>query len=213
MAQKITTQFVDDLDGTTPATTVPFMLDGAEYEIDLSDTNADRMREVLSPFVENARYTGGRRARGPRRVKNPNTTTRGTKKITWYDRSAVREWANANGFEVADVGRISNVVIREYERANPHTGTTQRTARRTATSKPGAEASTGTPAGAGKRAEVEQAAFLEPGSDPAPAAGKRGPSTSSVRKQSTQAGRARATGKTTGKTTGKSSAGKARRRG
>ncbi|MGH8880612.1 MAG: Lsr2 dimerization domain-containing protein, partial [Stackebrandtia sp.] len=42
MAQKVTVSLVDDLDGSEAGETVEFGLDGAFYEIDLSDDNAER---------------------------------------------------------------------------------------------------------------------------------------------------------------------------
>ena len=49
MAQKVTVQLVDDLDGSqsNDISTVTFGLDGATYEIDLSEANADNLRKAL----------------------------------------------------------------------------------------------------------------------------------------------------------------------
>ena len=44
---------VDDLDGSEDeVSTVEFGLDGADYEIDLSPSNADRLREKLARYVD-----------------------------------------------------------------------------------------------------------------------------------------------------------------
>jgi hypothetical protein len=51
MAQKVTVALVDDLDGGPTDQTVRFGLDGAEYEIDLSASNATAFRERLAPFT------------------------------------------------------------------------------------------------------------------------------------------------------------------
>src|SRR4051794_31177174 len=66
MAQKVTVQLVDDLDGTTSEdiSTVLFGLDGVSYEIDMSDANADRLRDNLAEYVDSARRIGGRVKRG-----------------------------------------------------------------------------------------------------------------------------------------------------
>jgi hypothetical protein len=99
MAQKTTIDYVDDLDGVTTADqpSVPFSLDGVEYEIDLSDANAERLRTSLQQYIENARRTGGR-------LKPPS----GVKKAS-ADSAQIqhmREWGRENGFTVSDRGRL-----------------------------------------------------------------------------------------------------------
>ncbi|MDT7742150.1 MAG: hypothetical protein QOE59_1228, partial [Actinomycetota bacterium] len=48
MAQKTVVSFIDDLDGESEAEgTVPFSLDGVDYEIDLSEENAEDLREIF----------------------------------------------------------------------------------------------------------------------------------------------------------------------
>lgn len=65
MAQQTIVQYVDDLDGSVgeDIETVSFGLDGASYEIDLSQDNAERLREHLAEFIDSASRTGGRRQR------------------------------------------------------------------------------------------------------------------------------------------------------
>jgi hypothetical protein len=66
MAQKTIVQLIDDLDGTSNDSieTVTFGLDGVVYEIDLSDDNAETLRDNLAEFIASARRTGGRAKRG-----------------------------------------------------------------------------------------------------------------------------------------------------
>lgn len=64
MARTTLITLVDDLDGTEPAETISFALDGRTYEIDLSEPNAQRMRGELERWVTAGRRTGGRRKRG-----------------------------------------------------------------------------------------------------------------------------------------------------
>lgn len=112
MAQKVLVQLVDDLDGTSSAdiSTVQFGLDGVTYEIDLTDSNADRLRDLLADYVTAARRTGGRVKRGTR----PSTPGGGSSN---NDASAVREWALANGIELAARGRIPSNVLDSYHQA------------------------------------------------------------------------------------------------
>ena len=46
---------VDDLDGTEPAFTVEFGVDRRNYEIDLSEENLARFREVMTPYLNASR--------------------------------------------------------------------------------------------------------------------------------------------------------------
>ena len=48
MAQKIQVVLIDDIDGGDADETVRFSLDGTHYEIDLSASNAARLRNALS---------------------------------------------------------------------------------------------------------------------------------------------------------------------
>jgi hypothetical protein len=55
MAQKVITELIDDLDGSTPSETVRFRLDGRLYEADLSEKNAAKLRKDFQKFVGAAR--------------------------------------------------------------------------------------------------------------------------------------------------------------
>ena len=45
-------RYTDDLDGSDASGPVDFALDGREYEIDLNDENAAKLREeVFAPFI------------------------------------------------------------------------------------------------------------------------------------------------------------------
>jgi hypothetical protein len=124
MAQKVLVELVDDLDGSVgdDIESVTFGLDGVEYAIDLNEDNAERLREILGEFVEVARRTGGRIKRGtsaggkklaPRLTVVPTSVHR-PKEVT----QAIREWARANGHDVADRGRIPAAVLEEYDEAH-----------------------------------------------------------------------------------------------
>jgi hypothetical protein len=110
MAQKVLVQLVDDLDGTTAddVTTVQFGLDGVEYEIDLTETNAERLRKTVEDYVNSGRRTGGRVKRGTRPAQQ--ATRNG-------EAGQIREWAQANGFELAPRGRIPGHVMESYRDA------------------------------------------------------------------------------------------------
>ncbi len=112
MAQKVLVQLVDDLDGTSAqdVSTVLFGLDGVSYEIDLSETNAERLRESLTEYVNSARRIGGRIKRGARPAQSGKGSGSG-------EASQIREWALQNGFELAGRGRIPSHVVEAYKEA------------------------------------------------------------------------------------------------
>jgi nucleoid-associated protein Lsr2 len=115
MAQKVIVELVDDLDGTASEdiSTVSFALDGANYEIDLNEANAENLRGVLEEFVAAARRTGGRLKRGVGTPAKPAPRPAANREQT----KAIREWARQNGFDLADRGRIPANVIEAYEQA------------------------------------------------------------------------------------------------
>ena len=106
MAQKITVALEDDLDGGPADQTVRFGLDGADYEIDLSISNATAFRERLAPYTARARKAG----RGPR--------SRPARSAPRRERSGdIRAWARKQGITVSDRGRIPASVIEQYQAA------------------------------------------------------------------------------------------------
>ena len=111
MAQKITTLFIDDIDGGEAEGTVRFALDGTEYEIDLNAEHTEELRSALGKYVTHARKVGGGVRRGARGVGRagrgasaPNTTE-------------VRNWARENGIEIKDRGRVPADVMAKYQAA------------------------------------------------------------------------------------------------
>jgi hypothetical protein len=106
MAQRVTVELEDDLDGGPAEETVRFGVDGSEYEIDLSNKNATAFRRTLAPFIDHARKAG----RGQRRRPGRTTSSR--------QRSGdVRAWAKDQGIAVNARGRIPASVVEQYEAA------------------------------------------------------------------------------------------------
>jgi hypothetical protein len=124
MAQRTVVQLVDDIDGTqitdNQGETVTFGLDGATYEIDLTDQNAKQLRDAVRVYIANARRISGGRGR-PAGSANVPTQRRGglsSGKRDPEQTKAIKEWARANGHKVAERGRISQSVIEAYEAAH-----------------------------------------------------------------------------------------------
>jgi hypothetical protein len=116
MAQQTTVRFVDDLDGSEASGTFDFSLEGRNYQIDLSDENAAKLRAALTPFIDAARKAGGRSSssRTRRQSAAAEKHTRSSREET----HAIREWARQNGHKVSDRGRIPKSVIEAYQAAN-----------------------------------------------------------------------------------------------
>lgn len=110
MAQKVQVILTDDLDGGEADESVQFAIDGVTYEIDLSEANAEALREALSPYVEAARRIGGRASRRSGAKSQPAAER--------TDLSELRAWARENGYQVSDRGRVSGEVRAAYEAAH-----------------------------------------------------------------------------------------------
>ena len=122
MAQKTVVTFLDDLDGESEADgTVPFALDGVEYEIDLTKENAEDLRDIFAPYIAAGRRTGGRRtssgrSRSSSKPGPPSTSgpvARGREAL-----KAIRDWAKSQGWAVSDRGRLPNNVLEAYDAAH-----------------------------------------------------------------------------------------------
>jgi hypothetical protein len=109
MARKVLVRLVDDLDGlpSEDVATVTFSLDRVDYQIDLNEANASKLREGLADFVTAARRTGGRIKRG---------AGAGTR-ASANDGPAIREWAREQGHQLAERGRIPSHIVDEYHAA------------------------------------------------------------------------------------------------
>ena len=107
MATATRTFLVDDLDGSTEdvegVENVQISLDGTNFEIDLSATNAARLREKLAKYVDHGTRATPQKIRRSQRVVKPPASGRDQVQ-------AVRDWARQNGYTVSARGRISNSV-------------------------------------------------------------------------------------------------------
>lgn len=121
MAQKTVVTLEDDIDGGTADETVTFALDGITYEIDLSASNAQALRDAFSSYVGHGRRTSGRSgaARGTRTrtASTGSAASGGGTSARRGDNAAIREWARAHGHSVNERGRIPASVIGAYDAA------------------------------------------------------------------------------------------------
>ena len=106
----------DDLEGGKADETVKFSLDGVQYEIDLSDKNAKKLRDAVAQYVANARrvsrggvVVGGRAA----------ARARGSAAADREQNKAIREWAKKAGKDISDRGRIPQEIVDEFHAKGP----------------------------------------------------------------------------------------------
>ena len=107
MAKKVVTTLIDDLDGGRADETVRFGFEGAEYEIDLSGKNGLKLRKALEPYLSAATKVG---RTGNGRVVGRAVRAGGSRD----ENAAIRAWAQQNGHEVSERGRIPTAVIEAY---------------------------------------------------------------------------------------------------
>src|SRR4029450_13082413 len=109
MAKQVITLLTDDLDGGEAARTVEFGLDGVNYTIDLSEKNAGKLRKALDPFLTVATRVG--RSNAPAPAARRTAPVAGTTRSNRDQNQAIREWANKNGHNVSERGRIPSHVV------------------------------------------------------------------------------------------------------
>lgn len=109
MAQKVQIILEDDIDGGVADQTISFGFDGTSYEIDLSEVNAQKMRDALAPYLTHGRKVSARttQRRGSRAGSGGNNGGSSAKEI--------RAWARENGHTVPERGRIPAEIREAYE--------------------------------------------------------------------------------------------------
>ena len=112
MAQRVNVVLVDDIDGSDASETVAVGLDGAQYEIDLSTENADRLREALALYISHGRRAGGRKKAASSAKPSSSGQASGP------SAAEIRTWARENGWDVPERGRVSAEVREAYAAAH-----------------------------------------------------------------------------------------------
>ena len=109
MAQKTQIILEDDINGEKADETIRFGLDGRNYEIDLSQQNATQLRESLKPFLASARRLRTGKKTGSHSSQRPSSET-----------PKIRKWAQEQGYDVPDRGRINHEIIDQYYQSQQH---------------------------------------------------------------------------------------------
>jgi hypothetical protein len=102
--RKVQVVLQDDINGSQPAKTVHFSLDGKAYEIDLNEQYAAALRDALVPWIAAARRASVGHIPSPRSKPQRSSET-----------VDIRRWAKENNIPVSDRGRISIDLRTQYE--------------------------------------------------------------------------------------------------
>ena len=106
------TVVTDDLDGSEGAQTILFAIDGRAFQIDLSDDNAQEMRQAFAKYTEAGRLVGrGTGTPLPGKVATSKAMP-GRNDPAFVHR--VKDWAKNNGHKVPNRGRVPNAVVNAY---------------------------------------------------------------------------------------------------
>jgi len=119
MATEVQYTVVDDLDHSTDRVgTYRFALEGVDYEIDLSEHNLGRLRQILAPFIAAGRRlpkTSGRTRRATTAAKNPGATSAEVR--GWW----TQHWRELDLPEPRTHGAIPATVRAAHRAAHPIT--------------------------------------------------------------------------------------------
>lgn len=107
MAQKTQVILISDLTGEEidSGETIEFALDNVSYEIDLSDAEAKQLRKAFDKYTSAARKVGGRRSSG-------------TAKRSSSETKAIKAWADEQGIDYPQRGRLPQTLIEAYKSAH-----------------------------------------------------------------------------------------------
>ena len=115
MAQKVITEFIDDIDGSPAERTFTFAVDGTNYEIDLSAENIAEFTSAIGGFIESARKVKGSKNSDARRTRSTGPESgRQSREQT----QAVREWARQHGHHISNRGRIPASIQQAFAQAH-----------------------------------------------------------------------------------------------
>lgn len=109
------TVHISDLSGEPDAETFTLGLDRTWYEVDLTPSEQDEVRQLLDPYLEAGRKIGPTLENRQRVV--PETTVE--------EREEIRAWAKENHYKLAEYGRIPKKIFAAYKAAHQTPGDRQ----------------------------------------------------------------------------------------
>lgn len=109
MARETIQVYFDDLTGepveADEVRSIKFAWEGKPLRLDLNEENADKLEEVMKPYLDAATLvTSSEIKKSPK----PRRT----------DLDAVRSWAREQGMKVSDRGRVPNRILDAYDNRN-----------------------------------------------------------------------------------------------
>jgi uncharacterized membrane protein len=106
---------VDDLDGSEGAETITYTVNGQDYEIDLSEDNAEKFHDALEPYIQNSREVRRQADTARRRDGRRRNSGGGSSRD---DIPQIRAWAESQGMDVSARGRVKKEIIDAYDEAH-----------------------------------------------------------------------------------------------
>ncbi|HET9118284.1 MAG TPA: Lsr2 family protein [Pseudonocardiaceae bacterium] len=113
MAQKVITEFIDDIEGSPAERTFTFAVDGTNYEIDLSAENITEFKSAIGGFIESAR-----KIKGSSDGRRTRSTGADGGRQSREQTQAVREWARQHGHNISNRGRIPSSIQQAFDQAH-----------------------------------------------------------------------------------------------
>jgi len=105
------TSLLDDLDGGPADRTVRFSWQDAQYEIDLSERNAEALRALLARYIAAARPVSNPMQQSE--DEQPEAEPSEAKRSAY--RARIRQWARENGYPVFGRGKVPRFIVEAYE--------------------------------------------------------------------------------------------------
>lgn len=122
MAKQVIIELTDDIDGSVisdnDGESIDFSVNGVDYTIDLKNKNAIEFHRKFSYYTDRATRVGGRKHRSSTVIANKPLTDSIPATRDPAQTRAIREWANANGYDVSARGRIPAAVAAAFESAH-----------------------------------------------------------------------------------------------
>lgn len=118
MAREVIVRMTDDFDRTKTADEVKEIgWEGYIYTLDLTAKNVEGLRAVLEPYLK-AAHEKVKWPKANRRKSNDPIPTPVLAIADKSTRQEIKEWAQNNGFDVNDRGRLPDKIIQAYTEAH-----------------------------------------------------------------------------------------------
>jgi hypothetical protein len=106
VARKVLTVCDLDDDDAPAAVVLQVQLGDDRWRLDLCEEHAQEVQQILAPLLG---------AAGATRTAGQSRQVSGSRRDRSAQRSTIREWARAHGFEVSDYGRLPREAVIAYQ--------------------------------------------------------------------------------------------------